>query len=84
MRASSFGKKCSVLPVRFPDHGGLMLAAPAERDRLSVNYGSPSTARHRSHGGMTPAALDCCLRWVWTEQMVRWELLRWFFVKEKG
>jgi hypothetical protein len=66
------------------DHGGLTPAALDERDRLSVNYGSPSTARHRSHGGLMPAALDCCLRWVWTELVVLWELLRWFFAKEKG
>jgi hypothetical protein len=41
MRASSFGKKRSVLPVRFPDHGGLTPAALVHVRSCSANGAIP-------------------------------------------
>jgi hypothetical protein len=60
MRASSFSKKRSVLPARFPYHGGLRQFAAhpirawslfAEIVRFACRRPVPN------HGGLTPAAL---------------------------
>jgi len=59
MRASSFNKKRSVLPARFPYHGGLTPAAlDSEVGVRRTLFAVPcKRGRLPTHGGLTPAAL---------------------------
>jgi hypothetical protein len=61
MRASSFGKKRSVLPVRFPNHGGLTPAALVSEcsciAQVAVSPANVRTAEPPRAGGVIPRGM---------------------------